>query len=114
MKTLILTVVILFALAVSSFAQTPSYTMLWEHTEAPAVVNAFTFTLKTGTAAAFAVIPTCTANGTGSRCSLPLVTTGTTYVLSAYNGYGTSSATHTGVPPSGPAVITVTVTITIP
>lgn len=118
MKPLILACV-LALVAVDVVAQTPSYKLQWDQVEPVATVQTYSYTLKVDAAPAVNLTATCVATGAGTRCTAPLAAlpAGSTHtlVLTAFNGFGSSSADPlTGVPPSKASGMTITVTITIP
>lgn len=116
MRRLLLTTLFLLLPGIVQ-SQTPSFKMIWNHTEPPAVSQAFQFTLKVDSGTPAIITATCTANGTGSTCTAPLTALPSgphTLTLTAFDGFGSSSATLAGQPPSTPVSVTVTVTITIP
>lgn len=112
----ILVLFVFLLLATSVYAQIS--TVSWTQTEAPAIANGFTYTLKVDALAAVNITPTCVAQGTGSSCSgtftlaNPTATHG--YVFTATNAYGSAVATLSpGAPPNTSGFkIVITVTIT--
>lgn len=118
---------IVFALAALLACSTPAAaqatvtaTANWSQTEAPAVAQAFTETMKIDTQAPISLTAACvaaTAPATGSACSatFPVAspTTNHSYVLVVCNSGFCSSASTGGAPPGlGGVKITFTVTIT--
>jgi len=105
-------------LATTAQAQTPTFKLQWDQSEALATVQAFQYTLKVDTNAATVLTPTCTVQGAGTRCTAPLPAMGSgshTLQLTAFNGFGSTPADPlTGVAPSKATGMTITVIITIP
>lgn len=98
-------------------AQTPTFKLQWTQPEAVAVVQQFQYTLKVDTAVAVALTPTCVTQGTGSLCAAPLAAMASgshTLVVTAFNGFGSAATTLAGAPPTAPAGMTITVTISFP
>lgn len=98
-----------------SFSQTPSYSLTWDQPlpagQTFADVQSFSWTLQVGTAPAAAVTPVC-VNSVTIRCSIPLPTRGTSYTITAINGFGQASASISGVGPGTPINITVIIKVT--
>ena len=97
-------------------AQTPS--LGWNQSEAQAVAQTYTYTLKIDNSAPTTLTATCVASGVSSTCSAPFVaaTAGVphTYTLTATNSFGSTAATiGPGMPP-GTSTVKVTITITLP
>lgn len=116
-RRLVLTLALLLV-AVSSQAQTATYKLGWDFTNALlADVQQYATTVKFGTAAPIATTPTCTQNGTTVSCiTVPLPGPFVApVVVTVSNAFGsTSSAPLNGSAPGSPINVKVTVTVTVP
>lgn len=111
----LLVVVVTLLAAQGLAAQTPTFRLGWDQAEPVAAVQTFKYTLKVDNGGPVNIAPTCVAKApSGTSCTFLLSTTGVTYLLTAWNGFGSAAADPlTGLPPSKPTGVTVTVTVTI-
>lgn len=109
---------LMLMLAASASAQTPTFKLQWDQSEALATVQGFQYTLKVDTQAATTATATCVTQGTGTRCTTPLPTMGSgthTLQLTAFGAGATVPADPLSVQaPSKASGMIITVTITIP
>ncbi len=116
MKRLILTIALILSTSIVS-AQTVTFKISWDQSEALTIVQGFQYTLRVDSAPPSILTPTCATKGAGTTCSAPLptLTSGPhTLVVTAFNGFGsTASDPLSGQPPSKP-VVSVTVTVSVP
>lgn len=96
-------------------AQTITRTLRWQQAAPLADVQGYGYTLQVDAGTPVILTATCLA-GVPVTCSAPVsfIAGPHTLLLTVTNGFGTASATLTGVPPTIPASVTISITMTIP
>jgi hypothetical protein len=120
MKSVLAALCVFVVLSASLSAQTFNPKAQWTMAEAPAVAQAFVYTLKVGATPVPIGPVSCAAVGTpavttcSAALSAPLASG--SYTLTAANAFGSSlpSDPFVGSAPGKPLTITIVVTITIP
>lgn len=98
-------------------AQTPSWKLAWDTTDALSVAQADQYFLQVNTGTPAPVTPVCVTQGSGSTCNVPLPTvkSGDTVKITVFNASGSAQAqTTVGQPATTPTNIRITIVISVP
>lgn len=96
-------------------AQTITRTLRWQQAAPLTDVQGYAYTLQVDAGTPVILTATCLA-GVPVTCSAPVsfLAGPHTLVLTVSNGFGTANATLVGAPPTPPATISISITMTIP